>query len=190
MDKASKIHLLLSGALAVASVLSLVFNWHNSLSVTVVMLTNAYLLAILVEAASRAGEERKIKDGILLAKPSYFFAFPARSWLGVLISFIVITTIFGFANMYIASAEVIYVGPVIDTMVIESGSIISIPPPTILVDKIEALYFSLVTMITLGYGDFIPATTYTRLLVMWQLATGGLLVLGVFPLIVARLADF
>lgn len=68
-------------------------------------------------------------------------------------------------------------------------SYISIPAPSILVDKIEALYFSLVTMITLGYGDFLPATTYTRLLVMWQLATGGLLVIGVLPLIVARVSD-
>lgn len=190
MDKATKIHLLLGGTLVITSVLALIFKWHGSLSGIVVILTNGYLLAILIEAANRAGEERKIKDGILLAKPAYYFPFPAKSWLGVLILFIVITTVFGFANMYIASAEVIYVGPSIDILATSTTSGISIPPPSILEDKIEALYFSLVTMITLGYGDFVPATTDTRLLVMWQLATGGLLVIGVFPLIVARVADF
>lgn len=190
MDKASKIHLLFCGALVVTSVLSLMFKWHSSLSGIVVILTNGYLLAVLIESASRAGEERKIKDGILLARPAYYFPFPAKPWLGVLILFIVITTVFGFANMYIASAEVIYVGPSIDALATSTASGISIPPPSILEDKIEALYFSLVTMITLGYGDFVPATTDTRLLVMWQLATGGLLVIGVFPLIVARVADF
>lgn len=190
MDKATKIHLLFGGTLVVTSVLSLMFKWHSSLSGIVVILTNGYLLAILIESASRAGEERKIKDGILLPKPAYFFSFPAKSWLGVLILFIVITTVFAFANMYIASEEVIYVGPSIDALAITKDLGISIPPPSILVDKIEALYFSLVTMITLGYGDFVPATTYTRLLVMWQLATGGLLVIGVFPLIVARVSDF
>lgn len=56
--------------------------------------------------------------------------------------------------------------------------------------KIEALYFSLVTMITLGYGDYIPVSAVTRMLVIWQLATGGLLVIGIFPLIISRAADF
>ena len=56
--------------------------------------------------------------------------------------------------------------------------------------KIEALYFSLVTTITLGYGDYLPASTVGRLLVIGQLITGGLRVIGLFPLIVSRAADF
>ncbi len=174
----------LSGALAVISISALYFLWNGLVSGIIVILVNIYLMAILYEAVHRSGAERKVENGILLAKPAYIFSFPSKIWTGVLILFIVFSSISGFANMYIYSADIVYVGPVIE----KSG--ITIAEPSILINRIEALYFSLVTMITLGYGDFIPVSTTARMIVMWQLATGGLLVIGIFPLIITRAADF
>ncbi len=58
-----------------------------------------------------------------------------------------------------------------------------------LTGPLDAFYFSLVTITTLGYGDFAP-TGDARLLVVWQLATGLLLLVGIFPFVVSRVADF
>jgi len=190
MNKATKIHILLSGTLAALSFLALYFRWHGIISGVSVFLANVYLIAMLYEAAHRSGAARKIKDGILLAKPAYFFPFPAKAWIGLLVLFIVSTSISGFANMYLYSEEVVYIGPVIETSNAQTEVSITTPAPSIMKNRIEALYFSLVTMITLGYGDFLPASALARLLVIWQLATGGLLVIGIFPLIISRAADF
>jgi Ion channel len=190
MDNTTKIHLVLSGTVVVTGILALMFKWPSLISGLTILLTNIYLLAILFEATNRAAQATEIKDGILQPKPVRFFSFPAKAWLGVLILCIVVTTIFGFANMYISSGEVLYIGPNIDALAMTADAVSSAPPPTVLQDEIDGLYFSLVTMITLGYGEFVPVSSYARLLVIWQLATGGLLVIGVFPLIVSRVANF
>jgi hypothetical protein len=56
--------------------------------------------------------------------------------------------------------------------------------------KSDALYYSAVTLGTLGYGDYVPLTHLTRQLVLWQLITAVLFLLGAFPLLVSRLAAF
>ncbi|MFV2059842.1 MAG: ion channel [Gammaproteobacteria bacterium] len=190
MNKPTRIHFLLSGLLALVSFLSLVFGWSGLLSGLVVILVNLYLLAILFEAAHRAAAKNTMADSVSLVKSVYYFPFPTKSWTVILIIFMVIATLCGFANMYLYSAEIVYVGPSIEMATANTGFSVTIPPPSILVSKIEAVYFSLVTMITLGYGDFIPASTDARLLVIWQLTTGGLFVIAIFPLITARLANF
>lgn len=190
MDKATQIHIILSGIFAAISISALYFQWNGLISGVVIVLVDIYLVAMLYEALHRSSAERKIQNGVLLAKPAYFFSFPSKSWTGLLILFIVITAVSGFANMYIDSENIVYVGPTIETSNLSIESKITIPPPSIMENKIEALYFSLVTMITLGYGDFVPASPLARMLVMWQLATGGLLVIGIFPLIISRAADF
>jgi voltage-gated potassium channel Kch len=190
VDKATKIHIFLSGFLAATSISALYFLWNGLVSGVVIILVNAYLIAMLLEAAFRSAAERKVENHALLAKPARFFSFPARTWTWLLIIFIVSASISGFANMYIYSADIVYIGPVLEITNLGVESKITIPPASILETRIEALYFSLVTMITLGYGDFLPVSTAARMLVMWQLATGGLLVIGVFPLIISRDADF
>jgi Ion channel len=51
-------------------------------------------------------------------------------------------------------------------------------------------YFSLVTITTLGYGDYIPTDTTSRWLVMAELLSGALLLLGAIPVLASRLALF
>lgn len=53
----------------------------------------------------------------------------------------------------------------------------------------EALYYSLVTMATLGYGDFVPIDNAARCLVIVQLATEILFVVAVAPVVVSTLTD-
>lgn len=60
----------------------------------------------------------------------------------------------------------------------------------VLKTRVDALYFSSVTMMTLGYGDYVPVTSDTRKLVIWQLASGALLLLLGFPLLISRMASF
>jgi len=195
MNTPTKVHILLSGSLAAGSVIALVFGLTGLLSGGILILTNLYLILMLIEAASKAETKHKTQAQIPSPKPAYFFSFPTKIWTGTLIFLISIATICGFANMYIDSAEIVYVGPQIDRVVTNNSNVepitkISIPAPSILKTKTEAIYFSLVTMITLGYGDYLPASTATRLLVIWQLFTGALLALGIFPLIVSRVANF
>jgi len=51
-------------------------------------------------------------------------------------------------------------------------------------------YYSAVTITTLGYGDFVPVAKSARRLVIWELGTGLLLLVGIFSLLISRLADF
>ena len=53
-----------------------------------------------------------------------------------------------------------------------------------------ATYFSLVTMTTLGYGEFHPVSESARNLVISQLFSGMLLLFGVFPLLISRMSSF
>ena len=70
------------------------------------------------------------------------------------------------------------------------GSSSSRVDPGPLVNRIDALYYSAATLSTVGYGDFTPTSSAARLLVIWQLGTAMLMLLGVFPLIVGRISDF
>lgn len=54
----------------------------------------------------------------------------------------------------------------------------------------DATYFSLVTITTLGYGDFHPVSESARSAVVFQVSSGLLLLFGVFPLLISRISGF
>ena len=56
--------------------------------------------------------------------------------------------------------------------------------------RMDAVYFSAVTITTVGYGDFVPGRPEARALVLWELATGTLLLAGGYSLLISKLADF
>lgn len=56
--------------------------------------------------------------------------------------------------------------------------------------RMDAIYFSAVTITTLGYGDYTPTTSTARGLVLWELGTGLLMLIILFPLLVCRIAVF
>jgi len=57
-----------------------------------------------------------------------------------------------------------------------------------LTDSIDAVYFSIVTIMTVGYGDFVPCGTAGRLLVIAELAAGVVFVIVVVPLLLSVFA--
>lgn len=190
---ASRWHLTAGFAVAALGVLSWLFGWNGYVSAAAAFACNLYLVSVLIEASVRAQQERKIVDGVPQPKPRRFFEFPERTWTLLLVQFLLAAVVFGFANMYIRSGGVRYQGP--PAAIEQSGHTFdrSVPPTdksTRLVDRIDALYYSVVTLSTVGYGEFVPTTRTARLLVLWQIGTGMLLFLGVFPLIVGRISDF
>jgi hypothetical protein len=193
MERVDQYHL--GGALTVAALATCAwsFGWSGRLSALAVILCNLYLVCILIEASFRAQQERGVRDGVLQAKPPCFMVLPERTWSLVQVQFILLTAVLGFANLYVKSGDVRYQGPApvvaqphyqVDGPVPTSPSL----PPSI--DRADALYFSAVTLTTLGFGDFIPTSSRARLLVLWELGTAMLMLLGVFPLIVGRISDF
>jgi len=190
---ASRWHLGPGFALAALSVVCWLFGWSGYVSALAVLLCNLYLVSVLVEASLRAQQERKFLGGVPQPKPPRFMEFPAQGWTLLQVQFLMVVAIFGFANMYIKSGDIRYQGP--PTIVEQAdhkadGSSSSSAAPGPLVNRIDALYYSAVTLSTVGYGDFAPASKAARPLVVWQLGTAMLMLLGVFPLIVGRISDF
>jgi len=60
----------------------------------------------------------------------------------------------------------------------------------LLSNPLDAFYFSMVTITTLGYGDYAPFTHWARAEVMLELFSGLLFLLLTFPVLASRLADF
>jgi len=54
----------------------------------------------------------------------------------------------------------------------------------------DFIYFSLVTLTTLGYGDITPISNEARQLVVHEISSGFLLLIGAFPLLISRISNF
>jgi hypothetical protein len=53
--------------------------------------------------------------------------------------------------------------------------------------QLDALYFSFVTITTLGYGDFHPVSAVAKCSVMCEVASGLIMLIGALPLLIGRL---
>ena len=141
------------------------------LALAVAVLINVFLISVLCELAMRR-QSKSATSHWLIEIPFVILSLPIMALLTVAI-------VTAFARMYIASEGVSYI---VDDFQIEMGQRLT--------DEWDAIYFSGVTFATLGYGDFVPVTRTARLLVLWQLATTVLFLLGILPLLITRLADF
>ncbi len=170
-------HLLLGGVLALVGGFSLIFGWPLWIPILVVVGINSYQVLLLVEVAIRSEPRRKI------------FELPSRAWSLLLLVSLLAALVFAFGEMYLKIKGVIHVVEDVASEGDAQGGAGS-TEREVLTSKIDACYFSFATITTLGYGDYVPATQGARLIVMWQLATGALLVFIGFPLAVSRLATF
>ncbi len=170
-------HLLVGSTLALAGGFSLIFGWPLWIPTLVVVGINSYQGLLLVEVAIRSEHRRKI------------FELPSRAWSLLLLVSLLAALVFAFGGMYLKIEGVIHVVEDVASGGDTQGRAGS-TEREVLTSKIDACYFSFTTITTLGYGDYVPATQGARLIVMWQLAAGVLLVFIGFPLAVSRLATF
>lgn len=54
----------------------------------------------------------------------------------------------------------------------------------------EAVYFSIVTIATVGYGDFLPVKALAEAIIIGQIASGLLLLAGIVSFAIARISGF
>jgi Ion channel len=54
----------------------------------------------------------------------------------------------------------------------------------------DAVYFSIVTIATVGYGDFVPANACAKAIIIGQIASGLLLLAGIVSFAIARISGF
>lgn len=151
--------------LTTACICTLIDCWHIAISYTSIVLVDAYLIFVLYEGATRVDLDKSDAE-----RPGCL-KFPNLRFSLVQLGFLLVTVVTGFASMYIDSGEVTH------------GQLA-------LTKQSDAIYFSFVTLTTLGYGEFVPQGPYARNLVVWQLATGSLLLLGVFPLVLSRVSGY
>jgi len=183
-----------AAALTLVAVLGLLFDWPLGGISVIAVLVDLYLFLALVEAALRSAKEEN------RPKSKWKFELPSLASSLVILPLLLIAVVFAFAGMYrqqtcgvihtIAETESMYGA--------RSDTALAAPDATCIVNervqplrsRLDAVYFSAVTIMTVGYGDFAPGRPAARLLVLWELATGLLLLAGAFPLVMARLADF
>lgn len=208
-------HLLPAGAVALIALLLLVSGrdetWTGYLSLVLVLLLDLYLIVILIAAALKSDRDANGKQPVVKAEekcPDIKYCLtnkltlPSRSWSLVQVFLLLVIVVVGFANMYYrmdyavvrTSAQFCTSAQPPKDKKIEECAKQADPrfdtPPQPLSDKWDAIYFSMVTLTTLGYGDFAPARPLARALVVWELLTGMLLLVGIFPLLIARLSTF
>jgi hypothetical protein len=101
---------------------------------------------------------------------------PERQVALVTVPALLLILVMSFAKLYIVSGQI--GRTTIDNKV------------EILENPQDAVYFSLVTITTLGYGDYTPQKTPARMLVSAELLSGALLLFFAFPVLGSRLAQF
>lgn len=101
-------------------------------------------------------------------------------WHPVAVTRSVLLTLLNFYEITVSYA-LLYLGI---GNIIEAGL-----PMNRITTPLKSFYYSLVTMATLGYGEFAPGDDRSRLIVILQLVTELVLVLAIIPTFVSHLVD-
>ena len=145
-------------------------------SVVIIILINLYLFFVLLVAAIRCDAEEKYFDEDF-GKEAIKRFFPIRTAALLIVGLIFIALVTSYAGIYRQAPD---------------GSF-SVPPahPSQTINRpINALYFSVVTISTVGFGDFTPVSSCQKLIVMWEIASGILLFVCSFSFLISRIASF
>jgi hypothetical protein len=145
----------------------------SCLSYLVIFIVDIYLFALLLFAALRADSHHKTytfngRGSSIIEKAKCIF--PSRTAGIFVIVFCSFAIVFSFAGIFLSlNNETNFNGK--------------------LGGEMEAIYFSLVTVSTVGYGDISPANT-ARFFVSLEIVSGFLLLFGIFPLLISRISNF
>lgn len=171
MPGKDKIFIGTSALLAAASALALFLRLPWIVPALLIVAVDLYLICVFVECAMRSTEHNAWRQ--------VWMPLPHRVWALVLLFLLIVTVVTSFAALFLASQEVRHLLRDVHEMRQERFS-------DVLSDPHEALYFSMVTITTLGYGDFAPAGRVARWIIVWELATGLLTLVLAFPLVSTR----
>ena len=185
---------IIAAVLTLVAVAGLLCDWPLGGMATIAVLVDLYLLFALVEAAFRSAKADNHP------KTKWKLELPSRTSSLVILPLLLVAAVFAFAGMYRQqTCGIIHTIAETDSMYgAKRDTALTAPDATCIVKerveplrrKLDAVYFSAVTIMTVGYGDFAPGRPAARLLVLWEFATGLLLLVGAFPLVVSRIADF
>lgn len=167
-------------------ILSLAWDWH-AVAIVLMLLINVYMFALFVETGLRSSDRSSGPKG-----PN-IMSLPNRFWGPLQLLVLFIAAVSCFARLYIHTDAIQHVVSDKGYEAVDSAEVASDEQPNAseyLSDEIDAFYFSLVTITTLGYGDYAPASPTARHIVIWELVTTAQLVLFAFPLVTSRLSDY
>jgi Ion channel len=142
-----------------------------------VALVDLHLLALIVLAALRSDN---------LSEASRYL--PQK--LPGLLAFVgfVFVVVSSFAVMYRSDDVQTSATPVVTCS--PNGTCVVTQQSKLLCSMHDAVYFSVVTLATVGYGDYVPVGRDARFHVEWQIATGVLMLIVGFPLLLSRIANW
>lgn len=204
-------HLIVGFVLSVLSLISLDFAWYH-VPLVIIVITDIYIVSLLIEGASRSAKMERRKVDIQIgteyyslspsskknengAKDYSFLQFPDRhvGLLQILFLFFIVIT--SFASMYLASGGVVHNTRDVVCLKLPDDHCLDNPgdpccAEPVVDTKTKAVYFSIVTLSTLGYGDFAPASETARVIVVWEIVTSILLIIGVLQFLLARITNF
>jgi voltage-gated potassium channel Kch len=145
---------------------SLFFGWR-CLSWASIIFVDSYLIAVILTAAIRADKKNKTYQSEWKAN----WLFPSRRVGVITIPLLAFALIIAFAGLYWSThGERDFKGD--------------------FSTYIDSLYFSLVTLTTVGYGDIAPLSEFARKIVMLEISSGFLVLIGAFPLLISRISDY
>jgi len=166
----------------ITSFFALVCAWPWGVSFGAIICSWLYLILLILSAAIRpqgSDRSKSIFTRPYLGKKEAKQAHTVEPFLGlpnvlpamIILVFVFFTFVFAFGRLYIASEHVF-----------QNGAKLTEP--------FDAAYFSLMTLTTVGYGDYVPFGQFARLASMGEVLCGATLLLAGFPILASRLAMF
>lgn len=143
-----------------------VFGIHRiatGFSLVIVGIIYIYLIAILIASALLSSKNKPLENyckSIMITRIAGMALF----------AFFIVALMFSWGNIYLS------IGTNFKNQAIATD--------------VDAVYFSYVTMVTLGYGDFVPTNDLAKIYVMCQISGSILLFFAALPLLVSRIALF
>lgn len=174
------LHLALTGALFLAGVVALL-KASAVMALIVVVIVDAFVLSLLrccgiasTPKLSRRPFGRAVRN---VARDGWDVLpyLPTRTTALIVLPVLLGALIAAFGGLYLST-----LGGIVDGQ----------SPAQPLAGHLDALYFSFVTITTLGYGDFHPVSAAAKWMVMGELVSGILILVGAVPLLIARLTTW
>jgi hypothetical protein len=143
-----------------------------------VAITNLFVVSLLrcCAVASTSNLARKPRGRAVKSADhqrwEVFPYLPTRMAALILLPILLSALIIAFGGLYLST---------------DGGVVNSETPAQPLVSRLDAVYFSFVTITTLGYGDFHPASAVSKWAVMGEVTSGLTMLAGAVPLLIARL---